>query len=188
MVKPCQLTFVYYYELYNLMKLHNKLIYRGRIIRLEKNRVRLPNGRIVDLDIVRHPGASAIVPIMDDGSYILIKQYRHATGGYIYEIPAGTINKGESPLQCAKRELIEETGFSAKRFKRLISLRTTPGFTNELIHIYLATGLSRAEIRHDFDEVINVKIVSKRKLIKMINSNEIVDAKSLVGLYKTLFK
>lgn len=168
------------------MKSQHNFIYQGRIIRLEKVRVRLPNKKWADLDIVSHPGASAIVPVMEDGSFILIRQYRYAAGGYIYEIPAGTLNKGESPLQCAKRELIEETGFAAKTFKKMMSLRTTPGFTNEVIHIYLATGLSKARIKHDFDEVMDVEIIPKVKLIKMINNNDIVDAKSLVGLYKTL--
>lgn len=163
--------------------LNKKMLYKGRIITLWNEKVRLPNGNLTNLDIITHPGASAVVPITNDGRFVLVKQYRHAAGRYIYEIPAGTLNKHETPLACAKRELIEETGYKAKKIKKLITIRTTPGFTNESIHIYLAKGLSPAETSHEFDEVMSVKIFSKGELIKMIKTGKIVDAKTLVGFF-----
>lgn len=160
-----------------------KAIYRGRIITLYKERVRLPNGRVAELDIIRHPGACAIIPVTDKGEIILVRQFRFAAGGYIYEIPAGTLKKNENPLSCARRELIEETGFAAKRWKKLISIKTTPGFTNEVIHIYLAKGLITKKMCHDFDEVMTVKKIPMAKIKKMILNGKIVDSKTLAGLF-----
>lgn len=163
-----------------------KEIYKGRIITLYNEEVKLPSGRVTKLDIVSHPGAAAIVPVMDDGRYILLRQYRHASGGYLYEIPAGTLNKDEEPLDCAKRELIEETGYSAKNFSKMIAIHTTPGFSNEVIHLYKATGLKEAETKFDFDEIIEVEIFTRDEVERMIKAGKITDAKSLVGLLLSL--
>lgn len=156
--------------------------YKGRIISVALKKVKLPNGNTINLDCVHHPGATAIVPILNNGDIVLIRQYRYNAGGYIYEIPAGTLGTNELPLACAKRELIEETGYSAKTWKKLLSIRTTPGFSDELIHIYLATDLHLRQTAHEADEVIKVQIFSLEKVKKMLSTGKIVDAKTIAGL------
>lgn len=158
-------------------------IYNGRVIDLDRFLVRLPGGKMTTLEIIDHPGAAAVVPIANDGRIILIRQYRHAAGGYLYEIPAGTLNEGEKPLNCAKRELVEETGYRAGRWKKLRTIFTTPGFTNEKIHIYLASNLAPAKTKHDFDEVIEVCMFKKEAVMEMIKGRRIVDSKTIIGLY-----
>src|SRR6185295_4519284 len=120
-----------------------KNIYTGIIVNLNVDTVTLPNGLTVDLEVVRHPGASAVVPLKDDGTVILIRQFRHAAGGFIYEIPAGKLHPGEDPRVCAARELEEEIGYRAGQLDLLSSIFTAPGFTDEVIHIYKATRLTR---------------------------------------------
>ncbi|HEX7546115.1 MAG TPA: NUDIX hydrolase, partial [Gemmatimonadaceae bacterium] len=123
-------------------------VYSGRVISLDVDRVRFPDGTVGELEIIRHPGASAIVPCLsdpagDDPQVLLLKQYRYAAGGTLYEIPAGRLEPNESPETCARRELLEETGCTAESLVRLTSMFTTPGFTDERIHLFLATGLVR---------------------------------------------
>ena len=136
--------------------------------------------------MARHPGASAIVPMLDDGRIVLIKQYRHAVGGYIYEVPAGKLDNNEAPEDCAKRELIEEIGYRAGQLEKLISIHTTPGFCNEMIHIYLATELQKDQVNHEPNEVIEIEYFTKIEIKEMINSGKITDAKTLVGLLYAL--
>jgi ADP-ribose pyrophosphatase len=158
-------------------------VYDGRIVHLEVEHVRLPNGVEIDLEIVRHPGAAAVVA-EDDGTVILIRQYRHAGGGYLWEIPAGTLHAGEAPDACARRELAEEAGVEAGELVRLGSILTTPGFCDEWIHLFLARQLHPVGTRHDHDEVIaEVRRMPWDEVLRMIGSADIVDAKSLVGLY-----
>jgi ADP-ribose pyrophosphatase len=142
----------------------------------------LPNGLTVDLEVVRHPGAAAVVPLKDDGTVVLIRQFRHAAGGFIYEIPAGKLHPGEDPTVCAKRELEEEIGYRAGKLELLSSIFTAPGFTDEVIHIYKATGLSVGRQQLDRDEVLEVVEMSLSEAIRMIKNGEIRDAKSIVGL------
>lgn len=158
-------------------------VYDGRIIAVEVERVRLPNGVTLDLDIVRHPGAAAVVATTDAG-VTLIRQYRHAAGGYLWEIPAGTLHPGETPEACARRELLEEAGLEADEMRSLGYLFTTPGFCDERIHLFLARGLTQRTSRHDSDEVIaEVRRVPWDEITTMIATGEIVDGKSLVALY-----
>lgn len=157
-------------------------IYRGKIIQLFFERVKLPNGHVTELEIVHHPGAAAVVPFLDQDHVILIKQYRHATGKYLYEIPAGKLMKGESPLSCARRELEEEIGYRARRFKRLVSAYTSPGFCDELIHIYMATDLLKTQQNLESCEVLEVIKLPVHKVQAMIHSGKIQDAKSIIGL------
>ncbi len=165
----------------------SKLMYKGVVIDVYRDTVELPNGNTAVLDLAKHPGASAIVPVTDDGKFVLIKQLRHAVGGYLYEIPAGKLDKpGEDPLTCAKRELAEETGYSAGAWKKLISINTTPGFSNEVIHLYLATGLVAGKTAHEEDEIIELQIFSRKEVEKMIDDGKITDAKTLVGLFFAL--
>lgn len=159
-----------------------KPIYRGRVIDLGLEEVRLPNGMTVELEIVRHPGASAIVPLYDDGRVVMIRQYRHAAGGMIYEVPAGRLNAGENPLDCARRELHEEAGLTAERIERLGTIFTTPGFTDERIHLFVARGLASVGQRLDHDEVIELVERPLPALMEMIRRGEIVDGKTICAL------
>ncbi len=157
-------------------------IYAGRVVHLHVDTVLLPNGLTVDLEVIRHPGAAAVVPLKDDGTVVLIRQFRHATGGFIYEIPAGKLNPGEDPLQCAERELEEEIGYRAKKFELLSSIFTAPGFTDEVIHIYRGTGLTPGRQHLDRDEVLEVVEMPLQKAVAMVEGGEIRDAKTIVGL------
>jgi ADP-ribose pyrophosphatase len=159
-----------------------KNIYTGIVVNLNVDTVTLPNGLTVDLEVVRHPGAAAAVPLKDDGTVVLIRQFRHAAGGFIYEIPAGKLHPGEDPRVCAIRELEEEIGYRAGKLELLSSIFTAPGFTDEVIHIYKATGLSVGRQQLDRDEVLEVVEMSLSEAIRMIKNGEIRDAKSIVGL------
>jgi ADP-ribose pyrophosphatase len=157
-------------------------IYSGKVITLNIDTVTLPNGVTIDLEIVRHPGAAAVVPLMDNGIVVLIKQFRHAAGGFIYEIPAGKLHPGEDPKDCAARELEEEIGYRAGKLELLSSIFTAPGFTDEVIHIYRATELTKGRQQLDRDEVLEIVEVSLREAIEMIRVGTIRDAKTMVGL------
>jgi ADP-ribose pyrophosphatase len=159
-----------------------KNIYKGRIVTLNLETVTLPNGATVELEIIHHPGAAAVVPIKDDRTVILIRQYRHAVGGYIYEIPAGKLHSGEDPRECAQRELEEEVGFQAGRLDFVASAFTTPGFTDEVIHIYKATELRPGKQNLGKDEVLALAEFPLEKTIAMIREGGIQDAKTIVGL------
>ena len=138
-------------------KISSSQVYSGRVISVEVDRVRFPDGSIGDLEMVRHPGASAVVPILEAGQnpqVLLIKQYRYAANGYVYEIPAGRLDPGESPEHCAMRELREETGYSAKQLHRLTTIYTTPGFTDERIHLFVADGLMAGTAQPERDEFL----------------------------------
>ena len=168
-------------------KLSSEPIYMGRIVKLFRDAVRFPNGSTGQLEIVRHPGASAIVPFLsdprgDDPQVLLIKQYRYAAGGYIYEIPAGMLNPGEDPLACAHRELKEETGCSASSMEHIFSLLTTPGFTDERIEIYMATGLERGDTAHESDEFMTVETMTLSAALELVQRGEIQDGKTAIGL------
>ena len=123
--------------------------YTGRIISLDVDDVRFPDGSVGSLEMIRHPGASAVVPVLDanasDPMVLLIRQYRYAADGYLYEVPAGRLDPGETPLACAHRELKEETGYTAQRVEPLFTMFTTPGFTDERIHLFIASGLEAGE-------------------------------------------
>lgn len=159
-----------------------KNIYKGKVVVLNVDRVTLPNGATVDLEVIRHPGAAAIVPMKDDGTVILIRQFRHAVGGFIYEIPAGKLHPGEDPRDCAARELEEEIGYRASSFELLTSIFTAPGFADEVIHIYKGTGLTRGRQKLDHDEVLNVVELPIEKAIDQIQDGTIRDGKTIVGL------
>ena len=159
-----------------------KEIHKGRTFTLYTENVTLDNGVTADIDVIRHPGASVILPLIND-TIVMIYQYRHAVGKYIYEIPAGTLNKGESPLECAKRELMEETGYTASHFEKMGEIIPVPGYSDELLHLFLAQNLSVKERNLDKDEVLSVKEFKVDKVFEMVAKGEIVDAKTLVALY-----
>jgi len=157
-------------------------VYRSRIFTLKTKQVLLPGGRRSSFDIVEHPGAVAIVPLFDDGDVLLIRQFRVAVGGWLYEIPAGTREPGESPKVTASREIIEETGYRARSLRKVSEFWTVPGFCTEKMHLFIATGLSPAQAEQDEDEVIRPKRVPLTRAGAMIRSGEIRDAKTIVGI------
>jgi ADP-ribose pyrophosphatase len=159
-----------------------KNIYSGKVVTLDVDTVRLPNGLTIELEIIRHPGAAAVVPLKEDGTVVLIRQFRHAADGFIYEIPAGKLNRNEDPLDCAIRELEEEIGYRAARFDLLSSVFTAPGFADEVIHIYVATELSKGVQNLDQDEVLEVVEMPLTEAIRNIEEGTIRDAKTIVGL------
>jgi ADP-ribose pyrophosphatase len=149
---------------------------------LDVETVTLPNGATVEMEIIRHPGAVAIVPLKGDGTVLLIRQYRHAAGGYIYEVPAGKLDPGEEPRDCAARELEEEIGHRASSLTPTLTFFTTPGFTDEVIHLFLATGLTPGTQNLDHDEVLEVVTMSLDEAIQRIADGTIRDAKTIIGL------
>lgn len=163
-------------------------LYNGKIFNVALEKVTLPNGVTKDREVVRHPGAAAMVPLLDDGNVVLVKQYRHAVNNYLWEIPAGTLEPHEEPMACAERELVEETGYEATNFDKLTEILPAPGYTDEHIHIFLATGLTLAEQRLEDDEVLTVQPTPFDKAIEMIKTGEIQDAKTIVGLLLTSMK
>jgi ADP-ribose pyrophosphatase len=161
-------------------------VFQGRVVDLRIEEVELPNGVTVALEVVRHSGAAALVPVANDGCVILVRQFRHAAGGFILEIPAGTLEAGEDPSQCAARELGEETGLVAGELLPLGSILTAPGFCDERVHLFLARDLSPAVQQLDFDEVLSVERVPIERALEMITAGEIQDAKTIAGLHLAL--
>jgi len=168
-------------------RLDTRRAYSGRLINVDLDTVQAPDGSTLTLEMVRHPGAAAIVPLLSDPAgpdpqVLLIQQYRYAAGGPIWEVPAGVLEPGESPEECARRELSEETGARAERIEHLTTIYTTPGFTDERIHLFLATGITAGEPRPRSDEFLVVEAKPLSRVLEMIRNQEVVDAKSIVAL------
>jgi ADP-ribose pyrophosphatase len=159
----------------------SRIAYRGRSIVVAVDEVELPNGRRIALDVVRHPGASAVVPFETASSVLLIRQFRHAAGGTIWEVPAGKLD-GDAPDVCARKELEEEAGRRAGRLEALGPIWTTPGFTDEVIHLFAAFDLEEIPMRHEPDEVIEVVEMPLARALGMVWSGELRDAKSALAL------
>ncbi|MDP9176735.1 MAG: NUDIX hydrolase [Gemmatimonadota bacterium] len=167
-------------------KVSSRRVYTGRVISLDVDQVRFPDGTIGELEMIRHSGASAVVPLLDtskvDPDVLLIRQYRYAADGYLYEIPAGRLDPDESPEECAGRELREETGYSARHVRQLTTIYTTPGFTDELIHIFVAEELTGGVANREPDEFMELHPIPLSQAVAMVHSGEIVDAKTALGL------
>ena len=169
------------------MKISTRRLYSGKVLDLDMDTVRFPDGSTGELEIIRHSGASAVLPFLsdpagEDPQVLLIKQYRHAADGYVYEIPAGRLDDGEDPEACAIRELREETGCSAERLEKLTTIYTTPGFTDEKIHLFLATGITHGDHGREQDEFLEVETMTLSRALELIRSGEIVDSKTVVTL------
>jgi len=166
--------------------LNSRTAYKAGHIEVREDRVIEPAGHECSREIVVHPGAVCIVALPTPNEVILIRQYRHAAGRELVEIPAGTLHAGEDPRECAIRELEEEAGYLASSMVELARFWTTPGFPTELMYLYEATGLTKTQINPDEDEVIEVDIVSRSKALQMIDDGQIQDAKSILGLLRVL--
>ncbi|MCQ2362933.1 MAG: NUDIX hydrolase [Acidaminococcaceae bacterium] len=159
-------------------------VFQGNLLKVKKDIVTLPDGRTADREYIRHPGAVAVVPILEDGRVVLVKQCRYPLGTVMWEIPAGKLDKGpgEDLLECAKRELSEETGYEAKEWEYLFPIATTPGFSDEIIHLFAAKGLTAHNQHPDEDEFIACKIFTMDEIKSMIMGGEFFDAKSICAL------
>jgi len=169
------------------MQLATRRVYTGKVVRLDVDTVRFPDGSTGELELIRHPGAAAVVPCASDPaggdpSILMIRQFRHAAGGPLWEIPAGTLAPGETPEACAHRELREETGVAAERVERLTSIYTTPGFTDEVIHLFWAQGLTMGEAARERDEFIEVVPQALSQVLEGIRRGEVRDAKTVVAI------
>jgi ADP-ribose pyrophosphatase len=162
--------------------LSSELVYRGRALTIRKVGIEMPTGRRGTRVIIEHPGSVAVVPLLDDGRLVLIRQFRLAVGGVIWEVPAGHIERGEDPEACARRELEEETGYRAGEVERLFEAYLSPGSSTELMRFFLATGLEKREQRTKEDETIVVEPVELASVARMIASNEIRDAKTIAAI------
>ncbi len=161
-----------------------KVIYRGKIVELALERVRLPNDREVELEIVHHPGGAAVVALDDGGRVCLLRQYRHAAGGWIWELPAGKLDPGEPPLATAQRELQEEAGIGARDWQSLGRIVSSPGVFTEVIHLFLARGLTPLPGEAEAHELFEVHWRPYAEALAMARAGEIIDAKTLAGLLR----
>lgn len=160
----------------------SEVIFQGKFIHLRKDRITLPDGSSAIREVVEHPGVAAIVPLTTRQEVILVRQWRYPIGKVSIEIPAGKLSPHEEPLECAKRELAEETGFGAKSWQHLISFYASPGFCDEEMHLYIARDLVVSDARPDDDEFVEPLVVPLEAALEMIETGEIVDAKSIIGL------
>jgi len=174
-------------------RVSTRRIYDGRVLSLDVDTVRFPNGVTGELEMIRHPGASAVVPLLEAPGepvkVLLIRQYRYAADGFLYEIPAGRLDAGETPEDCAHRELKEETGYTAGRMALLTAIYTTPGFTDEFIHLFLAEDLKPGQSAPEIDEILELKSVPMSQALEMIQTGEIQDGKTISALlFAALFR
>src|SRR5215471_13353040 len=166
--------------------LNSHVVYSGGHIQVREDRIIEPAGHECSREIVVHPGAVCVVARPTPDEVILIRQYRHAAGRELVEIPAGTLHVGEDPRDCAIRELEEEAGYLAATMVERARFFTTPGFTTEFMYLYEATGLTKTQTNPDEDEIIDVEIASQKECLEMIDDGRIQDAKSILGLMRVL--
>lgn len=159
-----------------------KRVFKGRLLRVYIKKERLPHGYLATFEMIKHPGASLVVPFLDRNTIIMLRQLRPVIGRYIFELPAGTLDDGESPLACARREIIEETGYAAKTFKRLGMIYPVPGYSTEAIYIYRAEGLRLVKRIPEEDEVIEHRPMKKAEVRRLFRDGRIVDAKTISAL------
>ena len=166
-------------------RLESKPIFDGRVVKLSLDRVRLPNGNVTDLELIRHPGAAAVVPVDASGQVVLVRQYRYATSGWLLEVPAGKLDPNEPPEHCAAREVEEETGFRPQTLVSMGWIWTTPGFTDEKIWLFLGRKLTRGNQQLQTDELLEVVKLPLRDAIRQAADGTIRDGKSICALLRT---
>ncbi|KUK13174.1 MAG: NUDIX hydrolase [bacterium 42_11] len=162
--------------------LNRMLIYAGKVLNLRVDEVILEDGKKAKREVVEHKGAAVIIPVLDDGKIVTVRQYRYPVGEELIELPAGTLEKEEAPIDAAKRELLEETGYMAKDVQELACFYSSPGFCNEKMHLFLATNLVEGAQKLESDEKVQVEVYSVDELKEMIRNGEIKDAKTIAGI------
>jgi ADP-ribose diphosphatase len=163
-------------------RIASKSIYEGKVLNLRVDEVKMENGHVATREVVEHLGAAAIVPILEGGDVILVRQYRYPAGSDLLEIPAGTLRADEDPEDCAMRELEEETGYRCRNIAKITEFLVAPGYSTEKIHVYLAKDLTKTHTKMDEDESINLERQPFADALKKIQTGEIRDAKSIIGL------
>lgn len=163
-------------------RIDRKEVYKGKIFTVAEDTIEFEDGKIAKWDLVLHNGAAAIVPLTEDGDVILVKQFRNAEDGEVLEIPAGKLEKGEDPFECAKRELEEEVGYKSNNIQKICSMYSAVGFSDEKLHLYIATDLIPGKQSLDEDEYIQIEKYPLKEAVKMIFTGEIKDSKTIVGL------
>ncbi len=166
-----------------ITRYNRKSVYTGRSLELVVDEVLWPNKKRLKRDLILHRGISVILPVIGKNQIVMIKQYRYGAGETLWEIPAGTMDKGETPLETAKREIQEEIGYKAKTWKKIISFYPCPGFSTEIIHTFVASNLVKTECALESDEILEAHVFSFKKVAAMIKAKKIRDAKSLVPLF-----
>ena len=159
-----------------------EIVYKGKYLEYHLDHVILPNGKTSTREYLHHPGAIGAVPLLDSGEIIMVKQFRYPTQSVILEIPAGKLEEGEDPVECVRRELMEEIGYEPQKIVHLASVWTTPGFTDEIIHLYLATELRENRAEMDPDEFLELVALKKADLLELLNSGAVVDGKTLLAI------
>ena len=169
------------------MKLGTRRVYSGRVLDLDVDTVRFPDGSVGELEMIRHSGASAVVPVLStdtatDPEILLIRQFRHSADGLIWEVPAGRLDPGETPDDCARRELLEEAGAIAGRLTRLTTIYSTPGFTDERIHLFVAREITQGQHQREADEFMETRSLPLSRILAMIESGDMTDGKTVAAL------
>jgi len=159
-----------------------RVVYNGSAIHFSADKITLPDGKIAQREYMEHPGAVAVLAFLDKNRILLVSQYRYPVGKLTLEIPAGKLDKNEKPDDCVRRELEEETGFKASKIKKLISYWPTPAFSNEVIHVYAATGLVKTQMSPDEDEFISSRVMTVAEVLKKIEKGQIMDSKTIIAL------
>ncbi len=163
--------------------LESNVIYQGQVLKYQVDKVLLPNAKTSVREMVLHPGAICVVPVLPDGRIVFVRQYRYPIKQVLYELPAGKLDKGENPDNCAARELQEETGYSSLKIEKMGKIVTVPGFCDEIIHIYKATELVLGDSNPDDDEIVDTVILSEEQIQTMVKNGQIYDAKTLSSLF-----
>lgn len=163
--------------------LHSEVAYTGRAFKIRRDEIHMPDGRKVTYDIVDHPGAVTLIPIDDEGRILFVRQFRPPTGQKLLELPAGTLEEGEPPVECARREIREETGMAAAEMIKVGESFLAPGYSTEFMHFFVATGLYPAPLKGDDDEFLEVEAIPIAEAIRMAREGQLIDAKSLAGLF-----
>lgn len=160
----------------------SRKVWGGNAVDFRVDTVRLPNGKLATREFMDHPGAVGVVPFLDEKTVVMVRQYRHPVRQVTLELPAGKLDKGEDPLPCVRRELAEETGYTARRIRPLIDYWPTPAFANEVLHLYIAEGLKAGRMNADEDEFLECVTLPFKKAVEMVRRGEIQDSKTVVGL------